>query len=93
MYARIYISKSGKVNCNLSERKEVNGVYKRKGIDINELIDEPCKGFCVLSIYRVYIGSSKTITLSVEETMVTNLASKKSYFDKYEEMVSESEED
>ena len=40
VYARIYTSKSGKVNCNLSERKQVNGVYKRKGIDVNELVDE-----------------------------------------------------
>ena len=30
VYARIYTSKSGKVNCNLSEHKEIDGVYKRK---------------------------------------------------------------
>ena len=30
VYARIYMSKSGKVNCNLSERKEVNGVTTGK---------------------------------------------------------------
>ena len=53
VYARIYTSKSGKVNCNLSERKEVNGVYKRKGIDVNELVDESFKGSCVLRIYRI----------------------------------------
>ena len=76
MYARIYTSKSGKVNCNLSERKEVNGVYKRKRTDVNELVDESFKGSCVLRMYRVYIGSSKTITLSVEEVMVTNLTTK-----------------
>ena len=78
MYARIYTSKSGKVNCNLSERKEVNGVYKRKRTGVNELVDETFKGSCVLRIYRVYIGSSKTITLSVEEVMVTYLAVKNS---------------
>ena len=39
VYARIYTSNARKVNCNLSERKEVNGVYKRKRIDVNELID------------------------------------------------------
>ena len=87
-YARIYMSKSGKVNCNLSECKEVNGVYKRKRIDINELVDETFKGSCVLRIYQVYIGSNKTITLSVEEIMVTDLTTKKSYFDEDEEMVS-----
>ena len=91
VYARIYTSKSGKVNCNLSERKDINGVYKRKRIDVNELADESFKGSCVLRIYRVYIGSSKTITLSVEEVMVTDLTTKKSYFDEYEEIESSDE--
>ena len=91
MYARIYTSKSGKVNCNLSERKEVNGVHKRKRIDVNELVDETFKESCVVRIYRVYIGSSKTITLSVEEIMVTDLEGKKSYFDEYEEIESSDE--
>ena len=81
VYARIYANKSGKVNCNLSEHKEIDGVCKRKRTDVNELIDEPFKGFCVYRIYRVYIGTRKTITLSVEEIMVTDLSAKKSYFD------------
>ena len=50
VYARIYVNKSGKVNCNLSELKEIDGVYKRKRIDVNDLIDEPFKGFCILRI-------------------------------------------
>ena len=37
----------------------------------------------------MYVGSSKTIMLSVEEIMVTNLAAKKSYFDEYEEISDE----
>ena len=87
VYARIYTSKSGKVNCNLSECKEVNGVYKRKRIDVNELVDESFKGSCVLRIYQVYIGSSKTI----EEVMVTDLTTINSYFDEYEEIESSDE--
>ena len=51
MYARISMSKSGQVNCNLSECKEVNGVYNRKRIDVNELVDESFKGSCVFRIY------------------------------------------
>ena len=77
--ARIYTSKSGKVNFNLSKCKEVNGVYKRKRTDVNEMIDATFKGFCVLRIYRVYVGTSQTITHSVEVIMVTDLAVKKSY--------------
>ena len=44
----------------------------------------------------MYVASSKTIRLSVEESMVTELNNKRSYFDEYEEMVSDkssSEED
>ena len=37
----------------------------------------------------MYTGSSKTITLSVEEVMVTDLTTKKSSFDEYEEMVND----
>ena len=36
-------------------------------------------------------GSSKTITLSVEEVIVTDLATKKSYFDEYKEIESSDE--
>ena len=91
VYARIYTSKPGKVNCNLSERKEVNVVYKRKRTGVNELVDETFKGSCVLRIYQVYIGSSKTIMLSIEEIMVTHLTNKNSYFDEFEEIESSDE--
>ena len=91
VYARIYTSKSGKVNCNLSECKEVNVVYKRKRTGVNELVDETFKGSCVLRIYQVYIGSSKTIMLSIEEIMVTHLTNKNSYFDEFEEIESSDE--
>ena len=79
------------MNCNLSELMDVNGVYKRKRIYVNELVDKTFKGSCVLRIYRVYNGSSKTITLSVEEVMVTDLTTKNSYFDEYEEIESSNE--
>ena len=36
VYARIYTSKSGKVECKLSERIEAGGTHKRKRIGINE---------------------------------------------------------
>ena len=39
----------------------------------------------------MYIGSSKTITLSIEEIMVTDLTTKKSCFDEYEEIESSDE--
>ena len=68
-------------------------MFKRRKLKIGDLIDESFKGSCALRVYQVYAGTSKTIALSVEEIMVTELSAKKSYF---EEMVSDessSEED
>ena len=63
---------------------------------IDNLVDESLKRSCVIRVYQVYVGSSKTIMLSVEEIMVTKHTLKRSYFDEYGEMVSDessSEED
>ena len=88
VYARIYTNSTGRVTCKLSERKKVKGVFKRRKLKIGDLIDESFEGFCVLRVYQAYVGSSKTITLSVEAIIATELNTKRSYFDEYEEMVS-----
>ena len=96
VYTRIYTRASGRVTCKLSEHKKVKGVFRRRKLKIGDLVDESFEGYCVIKVYKVYVGSSKTITLSVEEIMATDLAAKKSYFDEYEEMnsnESSSEED
>ena len=89
VYTRIYTNSTGQVSCKLSERKKVKGVFKRREIKIDGLIDESFKGSCVLRVYEVYVGTSKTIPLSVEDIMATELNTKRSYFDEYEEMVSD----
>ena len=89
LYARIYTNKSGKVNCNLSEHKKVKGVHKRQRISIDDLVDESFKGSFVLKGYRMLVRSSKTLTLSVQEIMVTDIDTRKSYFDEYEEVASD----
>ena len=83
VYARIYTNRSGSLNCKLSERKKIKGVFKRRKLKTGDLVDESFKGSCVLKVYQVYVGSSKTITLSVEEIMATKFTLKDSYFDKY----------
>ena len=96
VYARIYTNSTGRVTCKLPESKKVKGVFKKRNLKIGDLIDESLKGSCVVRVYQVYVGASKTITLSAEEIMATELTLKKSYFDEYEEMVSDessSEED
>ena len=90
MYARIYTNKTttGKVNCKISEHKKVKDVFKRRE-KIDDLVDTSFKGSCIVRVYQLYVGLSKTITLSVEEIMVTKLTLKRSFFDEHEEMVSE----
>ena len=89
VYARIYTNSTGRVTCKLSEFKKVKGVFKRRKLKIGDLIDGSFKGSCVLRVYQVYVGTSKTIRLSVEEIMATELNTKRPYFDEYEEMVSD----
>ena len=73
IFAKIYLRKSGKVRCRISR-----GSHKNL-IEINELVDENFRGSCILKIYQAYIGSSKSISLSVEETLVRSME-KTSYF-------------
>ena len=88
VYARIYTNSTRKVSCKISECKRVKGVFKRREIKIGDLVDESFKGSCALKVYQVYVGSSKTIMLSVEEIMATKLTLEDSYFNEYEEIVS-----
>ena len=81
---------NSRANCKISERKKVKGVFKRRKLKIGDLVDESFKGSCVVKVYQVYVGTSKTITLSVEEIMATELNTKRSYFDEYEVVVERS---
>ena len=74
VFAKIYLRKSGKTKCKISR-----GSHKNL-IEINELVDENFRGSCILKIYQAYIGSSKSISLSVEEILVREVDRKESYF-------------
>ena len=60
VFAKIYLRKSGKARCRISR-----GSHKNL-IEIDELVDENFGGSCILKIYQAYIGSSKSISLSVD---------------------------
>ena len=74
VFAKIYLRRSGKTKCRISR-----GSYKNL-IEIDELIDENFRGSCILKVYQAYIGSSKSISLSVEEILVREVDRKESYF-------------
>ena len=72
VYAKIYSKKSGKVKCSISQGSYVIGV--------EELVDEVFEGSCILRIYQAYVGSCKSISLSVEEILVRKIGIGESYF-------------
>ena len=71
-FEKIYLRKSGKNRCRISR-----GSYKNL-IEIDELVDENFRGSCMLKVYQVYIGSNKSISLSVEEISVREVDRKES---------------
>ena len=74
VFVKIYLRKSGKTRCRISR-----GSYKNL-IEIDELVDENFRGSCILKVYQAYIGSSKSISLSVEEILLREVDRKESYF-------------
>ena len=82
VHAKIYTNKAGKVKILVSERIKVDRKFKRKRINIDEL-DESFKGTCMIRVYKVYVGSSKTITPVAEEILVTEMEHRSSYFNEY----------
>ena len=85
VFAKICCNKSGKTKCRISE-----GFYKNL-IETDELIDENFKGSCILKVYQAYIGSSKSISLSVQEVLAREVERKESCF--ADESNEESEEE
>ena len=88
VYAKIYSKRSGKVKCRISQ-----GSYKNV-IGVEELVDEKFEGSCILRIYQAYVGSCKSISLSVEEILARKIGISESYFaDESDESDEESDEE
>ena len=75
VYATIYARKPGKAKCRVSLKSPKNM------IPIEELVNENFEGSCILKLYHAYLGSTKSITLSVEEILVKKINTMESYFD------------
>ena len=50
-------------------------------IPIDELVDENFEGSYILKLYYAYLGSTKSIMLSVEEILIKEMDTMESYFD------------
>ena len=85
VFVKIYCNKSGETKCRISKSSYENL------IGIHKLIDENFRGSCTLKVYQAYIGSSKSISLSVQEILAREVERKESYFT--DESNEESEEE
>ena len=83
---KIYTKKSGKVKCCVSLKSP------KDTFPIDELVDKNFEGSCILRLYHTYLGSTKSITLSVEEILVKKMDIMESYFNDLSDE-SDSEED
>ena len=73
VYAKIYARKSGKAKCRASLKSSKNTT------PIEELVDENFEGSCILKLYHACLGSTNSITLSVEEILVKEMNTMESY--------------
>ena len=77
VYAKIYTRASGRAKCKVSGLVDLADEFrKRVPSPLEELIDESFEGSCILRLYHVYLGSTKSITLSVEEILITDRETK-----------------
>ena len=82
VYTKIYTRASGKAKCKVSGLVEMaDESKKRVPLPLEELIDESFEGSRILRLYHAYVGSTKSISLSVEEILVTDRETSSSYFD------------
>ena len=86
VYAKIYSRKSGKAKCRISLESPKNT------INIEELVDENFKGSCIVKLSHAYLGSTRSITLSVEEIFVKEMSTMESYFSKSDTELEEEDE-
>ena len=62
-------------------------------IGAEELVDEVFEGSCILKIYQAYVGSCKSISLSVEEIYPGKIGIGESYFGDESDESDESDEE
>ena len=86
VYAKIYTRASGRVKCKVSGLVEMaDESRKRVPLPLDELIYESFEGSCILRLYHAYVGSTKSISLSVEKILVTDRGTSSSYFNDEED--------
>ena len=79
VYPRIY-TRFGKSRCLLTNK---SGDKSR--LTSGDLVGEKFKGSCIIKLYQAFVGSNKSTTFSVEQMLIKEMESRKSFFDEYDE--------
>ena len=79
VYTRIY-TRFGKSRCLITNK---SGDKSR--LTSGDLVGEKFKGSCIIKLYQAFVGSNKSITFSIEEILVKEMESRKSFFDECKE--------
>ena len=79
VYSRIY-NKFGKSRCLITNRSG-----DRSRLTSDDLVGENFKESCIIKLYQAYVGSTKSITFSIDEILVKEMESRKSFLDEYED--------
>ena len=75
VYARIY-TKFGKSRCLITNKSE-----EKSKLTSDDQVGEKFKGSCITKLYQAFVGYNESITFSVEEILVKEMESRKSFFD------------
>ena len=75
VYAKIY-TRFGKSRCLITNKSG-----DKSKLTLDDLVGEKFKGSSIIKRYQAFVGSNKSISFSIEEILVKEMESRKSFFD------------
>ena len=75
VYARIY-TRFGKSRCLITNKSG-----DKSSLTLDDFVGEKFEGSCIIKLYQAFVGSNKSISFSIEEILVKEMKSRKSFFD------------
>ena len=79
VYAKIY-TRFGKSRCLITNKSG-----DKSKLTLDDLVGEKFKGSWIIKLYQAFVGSNKSISFGVEEMLVKEMKSRKSFLDEYDE--------
>ena len=79
VYTKIY-TRFGKSRCLITNKSG-----DKSKLNLEDLVGEKFKGYCIIKLYQAFVRSNKSISFSVEEILIKEMKSRKSFFDEFDE--------